>query len=184
MPLTGPERCDLQIPLGRGTPKSHSSGWLGKRWDTQAICVLSLECFIPHRSKLGYAARRHPQQTNTVLILLISPDIFSASTTWACNRKIFIAQRIRWRRRPAFCCKYCAEGYVVFTFLNANKKWKCYSLNERVHVASCPSSVTARACDINTCWTFACSRSPSFFTSSQNRGLSLGLLCQQSSMIW
>lgn len=112
-----------------------------QQWVTQQLVghsgrlwVVS-ECFVPPRSKLGYAACYHPQQTNTVLILLISPDIFSASTTWACNRKIFFAERIRCRGRPTFCCKYCAEGYVVFTFLNANKKWKCYSW---IHVASCP----------------------------------------------
>lgn len=71
----------------------------------------------------------------TRLILLLSPDIFSASATWACNRKIFIAQRIRCRGKPTFCCKYSIEGYVVFAFLNAQKKSKRYS---RDRVASRP----------------------------------------------
>lgn len=86
---------------------------------TLRLLVGSLWVFSPTQ---GYAVIYHPQQTDTVLILLISPDIFSAFTTWACNRKIFFAQRIRCRGRPTFCCKYCAEGYVVFTFLNVNKK--------------------------------------------------------------
>lgn len=64
---------------------------------------------------------------NLVLIFFLSPDIFSASTAWACNRKIFFAQRIGCRWKPTFCCKYTIEGYVVFAFLNTCKKSKCYS---------------------------------------------------------
>lgn len=102
-------------------PAQRDDGGGGGWRDAQATWGVS-EGFLPSRCKPGCAASYSIQQTNSVLALLISPDVFSASTTWACNRKIFIAQRIRCRGKPAFRCKYRIEGYVVFAFLNANKK--------------------------------------------------------------
>lgn len=126
------------VPLSRDTPTGHPSPtgswqlWLGGWWDTRTMWGVS-RCFLPPRSKPGYAASYGTQQTNS--ILLLSPDIFSASTTRACNRKIFIAQRIGWRGKPTFRCKYSVEGYVVFAFLNAHNKSECYCWD---HVAGRP----------------------------------------------
>lgn len=107
--------------------------WLGGWWDTHVMWGIS-GCFLLPRSKPGYAASYNTPQTDSVLVLL-SPDIFSASAAWACKRKIFITQRIRCRGKPTFCCKYRVEGYVVFAFLNASKKWKCHSQDR---VVGCP----------------------------------------------
>ena len=171
-----------QTPPNPHTPHSCPSYSAWARWpDGPSGQGHPDGCFLPHRSTPGYAASCNTQQTTSVLISHLSPDVFNASTTWACNREIFIAQRTGCRWKSTFRGKHSIEGYVVFAFLNASEKSKHYSWGR---AADRPCLGTARGRDIRTCWTFACSRSPSFFTSSENLGLSLGLLRQQSSMIW
>lgn len=67
-----------------------------------------------------------PNTQNTLLILWISPGSFRASTVWAWNRKLLIAQRIRRRGKPAFRCEDSVEGDVVLAFLKGGRKGQCY----------------------------------------------------------
>lgn len=79
------------VSLGRDTPKCCPSLMGSQRWWCDIQATLSIWVFLLSRTKTGYAASYNTQQTNPGFILLLSPDIFSAPTIWACNRKTFIA---------------------------------------------------------------------------------------------
>lgn len=89
--------------------------------------------FLPPKPKPGSGACCNTHQTNPKnLILLISPDVFSASAIWARYRKLLIAQRVSCRGKPTVGRKYGIEGYVVLALLKAGRKSQCYSQDHRM----------------------------------------------------
>lgn len=118
-----------------------------------------------------------------------------------------------WVREATVSCQYGIDRDVVFTILNTRDRLITEVSPSRTHTYSHGHTRARlralartrthtnthhflllffpvllemhRPSGLNfTCWTLAWSRSPSFSTSSANRGLSLGSLCQQSNMIW